>query len=220
MSFKNSFVRSLNAVRSNNSLINSKMVRNINVMMDIVDPILLSYEDNEGVHALYLIKHKRIKKQYTFLRFQSNYEQLELVFDKIIPISALFPNNMEKIDIDLKRSKNTSYPINLSKAKADNYLPQDTFYLDKKYPNNINLNIAKLKVKQLKKNFNVKSELFENVSLEFETSDKSGYYTISNEQNNKLELIYENNNFKTNFSLVNKQEKVFEEKNENKLNTI
>lgn len=216
MPVDNSFVRRLNAVQSNNGWINSKMVRNINIMMDIIEPILLSYEDNEGVHALYLIKHKRIKKQYTFLRFQSNYEQLELVFDKILPISALFPDNMEKINIDLKCANNTSSPISLDKALADNYLPQDNFYLDKKYPNNINLDVAKSKIKRLKTNFSLKSELFENVSLEFEKSDKIDYHTIVSEQDSKLESIYENKNIKNNFTLVNKQEKVFV-KNESKL---
>lgn len=185
--------------------------------MDIVDPILLSYEDSEGVHGLYLLKHKRIKKTYTFLRFASSYEQLEAVVNKIIPISKLFSDNMEKIDINLKQSTYVSTKINLNEAIDYQYLPQEDFYLDKRYPNNVDLNLVKLKISYLKRNFEFKSSSFISIPFEAGVIDE---YTSIDESENQIKKYYINKKFEKNFDSKNKKERVFTEKNESKTKKI
>lgn len=160
----NQFLQKLISMQRSNQPSNS-LIKNVNVFLDVVDPVLVSYEDVNGVHVLYLIEHKRIKKTYTFLKIETNYEVLEDILNQRKPLSNVFSKNMKKVYLNLKKRFTRYSDINLSEAIDKNFIPEETFYLDKKYPNRINLNDAKVTVSVLRKNFEYKNKYFENIDF-------------------------------------------------------
>jgi hypothetical protein len=132
------------------------------VYFDIVDPILLSFENRGNVYVIYLISHKKIRKTASFLIVKSSYTDLEKVLMEEEPVNILFNrgNDIKEEYIDLRNKKINSEDITLSKAIDKNYIPSDSFYLDKEYPNRVDLDDLKVKVPMLKKVFDIKRERF------------------------------------------------------------
>lgn len=170
------------------------------VYFDIVDPILLSFENRGKVYVIYLINHKKIRKIASFLVVESSYTDLEKVLMEKEPVNILFNRgNIKEEYIDLRNKEINSETISLKKAIDKNYIPSDSFYLNKKYPNRVNLDDLKIKLPILKKVFEIKKEKFklekiENRDLKIE---KTILYTEDGQSKNN------NNNISTNIMRKN-----------------
>lgn len=193
------------------------------VYFDIVDPILLSFENKGNVYVIYLINHKKIRKTARFLVLKSSYIDLERVLMEKDPVNILFKrsNEIEERYIDLKNKMIDSEYITLNKAIDKNYIPSDSFYLDKRYPNKVDLEDLKVKISILRRVFDMKKEIFKlekSENRDFKTEKtrfhidgrQFGLGNISIAKNITKKSRFENktkvyNNFSNDYNIQNKE---------------
>lgn len=180
------------------------------VILDITDPILMSFETNNEVYTIYILEQKKIKRTLSFLVVKTSYEELEEVLNKKAPLRKLFMNkhNIEERFIDLRNRSSNINNISFKAAVDKQYLPSDSFYLDKIIPNKIDLEQVKNSIKKQSDILRLKNEYFTlnnnfKKDLDFEINSTLNYneFDIDHEDQhyNIDEEVLENFNFE--FSL-------------------
>lgn len=131
------------------------------VLLDITAPLLMSFEHGENVYIIYITKYMRIGKQMDFLIAQSSYEEIENVVLGKQAMNVLFKEKkLEKQQINLKKNILEQKYITSREANNNGYLPKDDFFLDKKYPNKVNLDTLAGLINIQKNILNQKKSLF------------------------------------------------------------
>lgn len=163
------------------------------VILDVVDPILMSFEFNNEVYTIYVLEQKKIKKTVKFLLVKSDYDEIEEILNMNKPLNSLFKNKLliEERNVDLRNKVSKVREITFDAARKKQYLPSDSFCLDKKYPNKVDLNKVRINLKKQNDFLKYKKEFFETENsltkeFYFKNDDTLKYSEIDNskEKNN------------------------------------
>ncbi|CAH1857309.1 hypothetical protein [Convivina intestini] len=132
----------------------------INVLLDIVDPTVISFEVGIDVYILYLLDYDIVSGDCTFLLMRSDYGILDKIINGTEPLRSMFTQEMRELNLNLRESTTELVDITFDSADEQGYLPTKAFYLNEKYPNKVNLDDLKIKILIFKNNLKFKRKTF------------------------------------------------------------